>query len=707
MKKQTLFIFTSLFLTTALQAEDSVELQPIVVEAQKYSLNSLPTVFPGDDVGSGSNLGILGNQDFMSSSFSQSSFTAHKIEKGQDISLSDTLLAEPSITSTHSKYGIMDTMNIRGFPASENNFGEYALNGMYGITPNLKILTDYVERVEVLKGPSAFAYGISPDGAVGGVINVVPKRAKDTPIRTLKFKYGEESQAGIHADIGQRFGDDNEIGVRLNLSHSDGKTFVDNQSRKAQVAALALDYEGDKLRGSLDIISQNEDFTAPQRIIYVYPGFQIPKAPSGTSNVQMPWEFYDVKDLAWNTRAEYDLSPEITVFGGIGGSTMDVDRIFSTPLLTAGDGTLDIYSGYGLFDTERLAGEVGLKAKFSTGNISHQAVVQANYLDQSLNIAINNSQKATSNLHNPSNRPNPNLAPPTSIMTHTENTFKSIGFSDTIGINNDQLLILLGGRYQYINAYNRKGNNIKSFKQSAFSPVLGINWSINDNFSLFANYAEGLNLGDTAPDTAENAGETLDPYTSIQYEVGSKFDFGNLGGSFSVFQIQKPFAIMHEQNGKKYFIEGGEQTNRGLEAAIFGKVNNNLSLLGSIALIDAKLTKAKSKDITGNRAIGVPKYTLNLSADWDVQAIEGLSLGGSFIHTSGMKVNQENTQSIPSWNKLDLRANYETKLSNVPVTFSLNVNNVTNEKYWSGVASYRTLSYGEPRNIMLSAKAEF
>ena len=42
--------------------------------------------------------------------------------------------------------------------------------------PTTAQFTEYAERVEVLKGPGALMYGISPNSGVGGVINIVPKR---------------------------------------------------------------------------------------------------------------------------------------------------------------------------------------------------------------------------------------------------------------------------------------------------------------------------------------------------------------------------------------------------------------------------------------------------------------------------------------------------------------------------------------------------
>jgi iron complex outermembrane receptor protein len=39
---------------------------------------------------------------------------------------------------------------------------------------------------------------------------------------------------------------------------------------------------------------------------------------------------------------------------------------------------------------------------------------------------------------------------------------------------------------------------------------------------LLHNYIEALQKGDTAPDTAANANETLEPYVGTQVEVGAK-----------------------------------------------------------------------------------------------------------------------------------------------------------------------------------------
>ena len=39
---------------------------------------------------------------------------------------------------------------------------------------------DAIERVEVFKGPSVLLHGMSPNGSVGGTIDLIPKRAENS-----------------------------------------------------------------------------------------------------------------------------------------------------------------------------------------------------------------------------------------------------------------------------------------------------------------------------------------------------------------------------------------------------------------------------------------------------------------------------------------------------------------------------------------------
>jgi iron complex outermembrane receptor protein len=169
--------------------------EPAAVQPQPSQPGVVPA-FAGGQVAQGARLGMLGNTSTMTSPFNVTSYTDKFIRDQQAATGADALILDPSVRSTHPTGGIVDSFNIRGFPINEGNNGEFAFEGLYGIAPSYRIFTDYVERIEVLKGPSAALSGIAPNGGVGGVINVVPKRAGEDLTR-LTASYGSTSRLAV------------------------------------------------------------------------------------------------------------------------------------------------------------------------------------------------------------------------------------------------------------------------------------------------------------------------------------------------------------------------------------------------------------------------------------------------------------------------------------------------------------------------------
>ena len=266
---------------------------PAAPQAETVAVQSQPSqpgvvpAFAGGQVAQGARLGMLGNTSAMKSPFNVTSYTDKFIRDQQAATGADALILDPSVRSSHPTGGIVDSFNIRGFPINEGNNGEFAFEGLYGIAPSYRIFTDYVERIEVLKGPSAALSGIAPNGGVGGVINVVPKRAGEDLTR-LTASYGSAARFGGHWDVARRYGDSKEWGVRASGSLRGGDTPIDRQSETTGVGALALDYQGERYRSWIYFLAQTDRFTAPSRPFLMdpaQPNLQVPKAPDGRLNV--------------------------------------------------------------------------------------------------------------------------------------------------------------------------------------------------------------------------------------------------------------------------------------------------------------------------------------------------------------------------------------------------------------------------------------
>ncbi|MGM5018554.1 TonB-dependent receptor [Tardiphaga sp. 367_B4_N1_1] len=672
----------------------------IVAAQSRPSQPGVVPAFAGGQVAQGGRLGLLGNTDTMKSPFNMTSYTDKFIRDQQAATAADALILDPSVRSSHPTGGVLDSFNIRGFPVNEGNSGEFAFEGLYGIAPTYRIFTDYVERIEVLKGPSAALSGIAPNGGVGGVINVVPKRAGEDLTR-FTASYGSAAQFGGHWDIARRYGDSKEWGVRVNGSLRDGDTPIDRQSETTGVGSLALDYQGERFRSWLYLIAQTDRFDAPSRPFLMAPGLQVSKAPDGRLNMTQPWEWSHINDQSALLRTEYDVSDQVTLFADVDGSRTNVERFFGLPTIinTSGD-TTATPQFFGL-SIDRTTYDGGVRARFDTGVVHHAVAFQASVYHDALYRRLTNGSLVTSNIYNPTVAPTQFANEISERPRLSDSELTGLSIADSLSVLDERVLLTLGVRRQGIEANNylsNVGTLTSSYDRSATTPVVGLVIRPRDNVSLYANYIEGLSRGDVAPQTASNFGEVLSPYIAKQYEAGIKLDFGRFATTFSAFEISKASG---ELSGGR-FAATAEQQVRGLEFNVYGELMPDIRVLGGLSLLDGTLTKTAVAANVGNTPIGVPNVQANIGAEWDLPWVRGLTLNGAVIYTGKQFVDTANKQPIPDWTRLDLGTRYTTAINGRKTVFRANVQNVTGANYWSSVASFGTFFLGAPRTYLLS-----
>ncbi|MGZ0715567.1 TonB-dependent siderophore receptor [Pseudomonas palleroniana] len=666
---------------------------------------SLSLPYSGGQVAAGGRLGMLGNTDVMDAPFSLSTYTASLIKDQQAVTVGDVLERDSSVRSTGQTGGIVDSFFIRGFPVGEGNLGELAFDGVYGVAANYRVFTDYAERVEVVKGPGALLYGISPNSAVGGVINVVPKRSLDEDLTRYTASYAQDAHVANRIDVSRRFGDERRFGVRFNGGVQQGDTRVDAQSRAVDIGALSLDYQGDRLRTSLDLIAQQEQFDAASRPFLIAPGIKIPDAANGRTNVSQDWGWSKTRDKSALFSTEYDLSDTLTVFTHAGGGQSGVARLSEqTPTIINTAGDTSSIPGYYRFEVQRYTVDGGARLHFDTGPISHSTTVQVSRYRDELSRGINSGTPILSNLYHPVDRPKPSIAKPDALKVSTSE-LSGIAIADTLSLLEQRVQMTVGLRRQYIQSrnYTASGTVATTYDAGKTTPLFGVVVKPWEQVSLYYNYVEGLSKGDIAPANASNAGEVFTPYVSRQHEIGLKLDYGTFMSTLALFQISKPSGEL--ANGT--FAVQGEQRNRGLELSLLGEVAQGVRLLGGLTLLDAQLTKTGVAADLGNTPVGAPKVQANLWAEWDVPWADGLTLTGGTLYTANQYVNQDNTQQLAPWTRIDAGARYSTRIAERPTTFRASVQNLFDHRYWSGVASYGAFSQGSPRTLLLSATVDF
>ncbi|THU05073.1 TonB-dependent receptor [Lampropedia puyangensis] len=682
------------------------DLAEVVVSAGDQSVHALPAPAVGGQVAEGVRLGVLGNTSHFNAPFSTTSYTAEAVANQQAPSIADAINRDPSVRYTVLPGGNVDNLFIRGFPIWEGNSGEIALDGIYGVAPNYRVRSEYVDRIEVVKGPGALLFGMSPNGSVGGVINIAPKRASGDTAR-LTTSYTSDSLLRAHADVGRRFGEQAQWGIRVNGSTYSGDTAMDHQSMTGNVLAMALDYETERFRATLDLLSQNEKIKGVGRPIMPSGLDAMPSAPDGRNNVTQPWEWSENKERAALLRTEWDVTQQLAVFANVGTSTADVSRVYdSAPRLVSESGATNITPTYAIFDVDRKTIDAGLRSRFETGPIRHSVTLQTAVYEENFKRVLAAGSPVSSNIYAPISYPEQNLARPGQVPRIHENRNTGVALVDTMTMLDDRLQVSLGLRRQRVKSTNfnlLSGAPSNVYDQTVTTPAIGVVFWPQPQWSIYANHIEGLSKGDIAPPSASNYGEVLAPYTSKQYEIGTKYDFGNMVATAALFQIDKPSAGLQEGR----YITNGEQRNRGLELYAYGEPWNGLRVLGGVTWMRSEFTKSATAALVGRQPIGAPRQLANLGLEWDLPALPNLTLVGDWTYTGKQYVNQTNTLHIAAWNRFDLGMRLRTEVMGKPTTLRASVQNVTNRNAWVGVTSWGAVSQQMPRTLMLSASVDF
>jgi iron complex outermembrane receptor protein len=669
--------------------------------------SALPPSYAGGQVARGAQVGLLGNKDYMATPYSITSYTEQTIRDQQAISVAEVLTnSDPSVRAAIGSSNRYDALTIRGFRV-ENS--EFALNGLYGLVPNYRINTAPVERIELLKGPGAFLNGMAPEGSIGGSVNVVTKRAGDDALTRLTAGYISDARFGTHIDVARRYGEEKEWGVRFNGAVDGGKTTIDRQSVRDGVGSLGVDYRNDRFRWSADIIYQDDWMRAAARGYTPVPGIAVPVAPDPRINLAQRFDYASAQSITGLTRAEYDLAPNVTVFGAIGGNRFGFDKQEApgaTILNFAGDALST--SRYQAGKSEAASGEAGVRSRFDTGGIGHEVVISGSSLQRTDWLGQTNYPNYFTNIYAPTLLAGPG-APLSSFPQGkaSEIGLHSLGVADTVSMMGGLLQVTVGARQQQVVSSSFdpvSGLTTAHYDQSATSPSVALVLRPIKELSFYANYIEGLTPGPTPPSGAANPNQVFAPFKTRQYEVGTKLDLGRFGASLAAFQISLPSGLIDPVT--KIFNLDGEQRHRGIELNTFGEVAPGVRILGGVTFLDARLTRTEGHINDGNHAVGAPDLQGNLGVEWDTPFLPGLTATARTIYTSSAYVSADNLQAVPSWMTFDIGARYATRLAGRPTTFRASITNLFDKHYWIANPTGYLIS-GMPRTLWLSMSIDF
>ncbi|MCD0423595.1 TonB-dependent siderophore receptor [Rubrivivax sp. JA1024] len=681
---------------------------PAVKASAGALAGDLPAPHAGGQVARGARVGALGNLSVMDTPFSAIAYTAELIAQQQARTVAEVLSNDPATRFTTSAGHAYENFRVRGFDV---NAGDLAIEGLYGLAPVGHSPVESLERVELLKGPSALFSGMPPGGGVGGVVNLVPKRAGDEPLTRASFGLQSDSQAELALDLGRRFGDQKQWGLRVNTAYADGDTTLDEQSKKREFLSAALDFRGEALTATLDAYTSTEKFDGGTPAMYWFATTDIPGAPDPSTN-QFRNGWGELKSQAVIARAEYAIHEQLDAFAGVGRREHDyagfINGTHARQIAANGDYSGRMVGQRGYSDT--VSAEAGLRGRFATAGVRHELVLHATRLDQEDGSAVNMAS-FSSNIYRPIT-PTMVAVPGTAPKTG-ETTLDSLALVDTLSFLDDRLRLTLGARHQGVEtrSFNPAGAVTAHYDKSALTPAVAVvakPWG--QDVSLYANYVQGLSKGDTVS-AALNGGKELvfAPYKTEQKELGVKWTTGRFTNTVSLFEIGKPVLVTTGDPLAPTYSDDGEKRVRGVEWSTFGEPMAGVRVLGGISYNQGKLTRTAFGQNDGHDAVGTPRWQGNLGAEWDTPWLQGLTLSTRLTATGEQYLDQANTQRIPGWSQIDVGARYATETMGRPTQWRLGVNNLFDRHYYAGSFSDSTpiATLGAKRSVAASVTVDF
>lgn len=623
---------------------------------------------------------------------------------------------------------------LRGFSVQPQ-----LVNGLPGLT-NGTINPANIERIEVIKGPSATLFG-NAVSSYGGLINVVTKKPFIGTGGSLSYTGGSFGLNQIVGDFNTSLDKAKNLYFRLNSSYSTEQSFQDAGFRKSFFVAPSLSY---RVNNRLSFSFYGEITQAEQ----TNPTFLF-------LNRNAPTEAQNLDELNYNNELSFT-SNDLTLENPTQNYRIEMDYKLSdawqsqTLLSTSATSTNGYYSY--LFEFGILGGDTFTRFVSKQNSKTYTVDIQQNFIGDFKLATFRNRMVVGMDYLNVNTTDNSsgfvfygNTTP--EGMTSGDNPFTpdiveedmfplstagvDAALEDTaIGNNKSEfsiyslyvsdvinftpnLSLMIGMRLDHFDNNGDLLNDEDDFEQTVLSPKTGVLYQLIENrLSMFANYQNGFNnvaprlVGN--PEDGPQTLQTFDPEQANQFEGGLKANLSNnrFNGSVSYYDIMVKNRVIQDPTNPFNFIANGEIQSKGIEFEVNANPINGLNIRGGYSYNDSKTTRTDDPLILNKRPLEAgPRNLYNFWANYAFQneALKGFGLGFGFNGASERFVKNYTTTgnfTLPAYTVYSASAFYEADKYRI----SLKLNNVTNLEYYKG---WTTINPQQPRAVLANVTYKF
>ena len=631
-------------------------------------------------------------------------------------SMEDALRNVPGVAASHGD-GQRDQVVIRGFSAISDQF----VDGVRDDALYFRDLSN-IERIEVLKGPSAVLYG---RGSSGGLINRITKKPKfGETSGEVALILGSNKLRRAEADVNLPLGE--AAAFRLNAAREDSGSYRDQQfvDRYSVAPSLAL-----KLGSQTDLLLQYTK-ARDQRVT----DFGIP-ALNGRP-VDVPASTYYGSgnarrdDISTSLVDSYTATLNHSFNDAL--SVRNISRYYNYELNRANtlpSGTTDpVALTVGLTRSAVLRDESGW---FNQTDFTYKNTLGGFKQEWLFGLEMGQQKRraetvaagtvARVSIFNPSLPSSPVIPAAAytadgAIPNHTTQDVLGLYLQDQITLS-DHWKALAGVRYDEFKQSTRFDRKLSPLARTdrSFSPRAGLVWQPSETQSYYLSYSRSFQPSAEAFALASgNVGN--EPEITRNIEVGSKLDFldGALSVTAALFNLQRTNIKNTDPANPARQINVGTQRTNGLELTASGRLPGRWDVSAGYAYLDGEMVEsvasasASQLPVLSVPSLGkIPALTPRHAAfAWAMKDLgNGFSLGGGLNYVGERYTSLTNLVTLPSYLTADLAGSYKVGRYEVGV----NLKNITDRKYIvSSHGSVDNLNLpGAPRELQVAFRMKF
>ncbi|AOY88466.1 TonB-dependent receptor [Marinobacter salinus] len=601
----------------------------------------------------------------------------------------------------------------RGFDI--NNF-QYDGVGLPAVYDNVQgeLDTAFFDRIEVVRGANGLMTG---SGSPAATVNFIRKRPTAETNGSVAVTGGSWDKKRIVGDVSGALSESGAVRGRVVAGYVDKGSYLDRYNNEKQMFYGVIEADlTDTTLLTLGHSIQTSDTDSPlwgALPLFFTDGTATDYARS--TSTASDWSYWDntqnnsfvelQQQLAGGWRAQG------TVFRLENDSTSELFYQYGTPDPQTGLGLLAYPSQYDL-NVEQWVVDTYATGPFKLANRTHELVLGASW-SRSETVDRSRYDSSTGTAMPPLDQwdgsfPRPsydNGAQGSDWSDREVATYAAARWTLT-----NRLTAITGLRLTWLDSEGESYGLTKATSYNAeTTPYAGLIYDISDNHSVYASYTEIF-----TPQTELDINrDRLDPIDGVNYELGLKSEFvdDRVKTTVALFQTEQQNvaeAVGTYPNSPDvyYRVIDGLQS-QGVELEVVGDVTDRVQLFAGYTFVDIE-------DADGNAAKSfVPEHLAQLRGTWKVPGIGGLKVGSEIRWQSGISQEQGVATTGPnagativteqdSYAVVDLMASYDFAHH---WNATLNVNNVTDEKYIESLKKFGASAqgfYGEPANASLT-----